>query len=65
MLKLQYFGHLMRTDSLERTLNLEKIEKKREVTEGEMIEWHHQHNGHEFEQIPGDNEGQGILECCC
>ena len=64
-LKLQYFGHLMRrTDSLERTLNLEKIEK-REVTEDEMVEWHHQHNGHEFEQIPGDNEGQGILECCC
>ena len=54
-LKLQYFGHLMRrTDSLERTLNLEKIEK-REVTEDEMVEWHHQHNGHEFEQIPGDN----------
>ena len=29
-----------------------------------MIGWHHQHNGHEFEQTPGDNEGQGSLVCC-
>ena len=28
-----------------------------------MIGWHHQHNGHEFEQTPGDNEGQGSLVC--
>ena len=24
----------------------------------------HQLNGHEFEQIPGDSEGQGSLVCC-
>ena len=30
----------------------------------EMVRWHHQLNGHEFEQTPGDNEGQGSLECC-
>ena len=24
-----------------------------------MIGWHHQLNGHEFEQTPGDGEGQG------
>ena len=29
-----------------------------------MAEWHHRLNGHEFEQIPGDSEGQGSLECC-
>ena len=29
MLKLQYFGHLMRTDSLEKTLMLGKIEGRR------------------------------------
>ena len=29
-----------------------------------MIEWHHQPNGHEFEQTPGDREGQGSLVCC-
>ena len=58
-LKLQYFGHLIRgADSLEKTLTLEKIEKKREITEDEMVEWYHQHNGHEFEQIPGDSKGQ-------
>ena len=26
--------------------------------------WHHQFNGHELGQIPGDGEGQGSLECC-
>ena len=34
------------------------------MTENEMIGWHHQLNGHEFVQIPGDGEGQGGLECC-
>ena len=29
-----------------------------------MAGWHHQFNGHEFEQIPGDGEGQGTLACC-
>ena len=31
------------------------------MTEDEMIGWHHQLNGHEFEQTPGDGEGQGSL----
>ena len=26
--------------------------------------WHHRLNGHEFEQAPGDTEGQGGLVCC-
>ena len=30
---------------------------------GEMIGWHHRLNGHEFEQSPGDGEGQGSLAC--
>ena len=34
------------------------------MTEEEMVGWHHQLNGHEFEQAPGDNEGQGSLACC-
>ena len=33
-------------------------------TEGEMLEWHHRLNGHEFEQILTDNAGQGSLACC-
>ena len=51
-LKLQYFGHLMqRTDSLEKTLTLGKIEGKEEkgTTEDETVGWHHQLNGLEFE----------------
>ena len=62
--KLQYFGHLMwRADSLEKTLMLGKIEEKG-TTEDEMVGWHHRLNGHEFEQTPGDSEGQGSLACC-
>ena len=49
--KLQYFGHLMwRTDSLEKTLMLGKIEgRRRRRRQDEMIGWHHQLDGHEFE----------------
>ena len=28
------------------------------MIEDEMVEWHHQLNAHEFEQAPGDGEGQ-------
>ena len=27
-----------------------------------MVGWHHQLNGHESEQTPGDSEGQGSLD---
>ena len=33
------------------------------MTEEEMVGWHHQLNGHEFEHALGD-EGQGSLTCC-
>ena len=29
-----------------------------------MVEWHHPHNGGEFEQTLGLDEGQGSLACC-
>ena len=59
-LKLQYFSHLMQTaNSLEKTLMLGKTE----ATEAEMVRWHHQFNGHELGQTPGDGEGQGGLVC--
>ena len=51
-LKLQYFGHLMRrADSFEKTLMLGKIEgrRRRGMTEVEMVGWHHQLDGYEFE----------------
>ena len=34
------------------------------VTRDEMVGWHHQLNGHEFEQTPGDSVGQESLACC-
>ena len=33
------------------------------MTEDEMAGWHHRLNGHEFEQSPGDGEGQGSQMC--
>ena len=33
------------------------------MTEDEMVGWHHQLNGHEFEQDPGVGDGQGGLVC--
>ena len=39
-------------------------QEEKGATEDEMVGWHHQLNGHEFEQVPGDHEGQGSLACC-
>ena len=49
--KLQYFGHLMqRTDLLEKTLMLGKIEsRRRRGRQDETVGWPHRLNGHEFE----------------
>ena len=62
-LKLQNFGHLMwRTYSLEKTLMLGKTGENR-MTEDEMVGWHHQLDGYEFEQALGVGDGQGSLVC--
>ena len=54
-LKLYYFGHLMqRTDSLEKSVMLGKIEGRRRRWWQRMRwldGWHHRLNGHEFEQF--------------
>ena len=65
-LKLQYFSHLMqRTDSLEKTLMLGKIEgRRRRERQDEMVGWHYRLKGHESEQAPGVVDGQGSLVCC-
>ena len=34
------------------------------MTEDEVGGWHHQLDGHEFEQAPGVGDGQGSLMCC-
>ena len=33
------------------------------MLEDRIVGWHHQLNGYEFEQVPGDGEGQGSLAC--
>ena len=65
-LTLQYFGHWMRRTSFEKILMLRKIEGRRRRGWQRMrwFGWHHQLNGHEFEQTLGDDERQGRLVCC-
>ena len=63
-LKCQYSDHVMlRADSLGKTLMLGKTKNKRKRGWQKMRQ-HHQLNGHESEQTPGDSEGQGSLACC-
>ena len=51
MLKLQYFGHLMRRTDIWKYTDAGKDWQREEkgMTEDEMVGWHHQLNGHEFE----------------
>ena len=42
----------------------EKGMKEKGMTEDKMVGWHHCFSGHEFEQAPGDCEGQGSLAFC-
>ena len=42
----------------------DRREEEKGTTEDEMVGWHHWLNGPEFEQTPGDGEGQGSLVCC-
>ena len=69
-LKLQNLGHLMGTAaSLEKPLMLGNkasiTQEKKEVTEDEMLRWHHGLSGHETEQTLGDSGGTeepGVLQ---
>ena len=65
-LKLQYFGHLMqRTDLLEKTLMLGKIEGSRRRGQQRMRWLDGFINSMDvFEQAPGVGDGQGGLACC-
>ena len=43
---------------------LERLKaEEKGTTEDEVVGWHHQLDGHEFEQAPEDSEGQGSLAC--
>ena len=39
-------------------------QEEKGMAEGEMVGWHHRLDGYEFDQAPGDGEGQGSLACC-
>ena len=41
----------------------DRRQEEKWTTEDEMVGCHHQLNGHEFEQTPGDSEGQESLAC--
>ena len=45
---------------------LGKIEgmERKGTTEDEMVGWHLQLDGHEFEHAPGVGDGKGSLACC-
>ena len=38
-------------------------QEEKGATEDEIAGWQHQLNGYEFEQAPGDSQGQGSLAC--
>ena len=65
-LKLQYFGRLMwRADSWkDPDVGKDWRQEEKEMTEDEIVRWHHQLNGHEFVWTPGVDDGQGGLACC-
>ena len=39
-------------------------QEEKGTTEDEMVGWHHQFDGHKFEQALGVGDGQGGLACC-
>ena len=41
-----------------------KGQDEKGTTEHKMVGWHHQLDGHEFKQAPGDGDGQESLVCC-
>ena len=62
-LKLQYFGHLMKSiDSLENSdAGRDWGQEEKGTTEDEITGWHHGLDGREFDRTPGVGDGQGGL----
>ena len=42
----------------------DRRQEEKGMTEYEMAGWHHQLDGHEFEQAPRVGDGWGNLACC-
>ena len=51
---------------IEKDPDARKVWKQEEkgTTEDKMVGWHHQLDGHEFEEAPGVGDEQGSLACC-
>ena len=66
MLKLQYFGHLTVNWLIgeDPDAGQDWRQKEKGMTEVKMVGWHHELNGHDFEQALGVGDGQGSLACC-
>ena len=65
-LKLQYFGHMMQKNWLtgkDPDAGKEWRKEEKGTTEEEKVGWYHQLDGHEFEQVLGVGDRQGILAC--
>ena len=65
-LKLQYFGHLMRSWLIGKDSDAGRDwgQEEKGTTEDEMAGWHHWLDGRESEGTPGVGDGQGGLVCC-
>ena len=66
-LKLQYFWPLDVKNWLigkDSDAGKDWRQEEKGMTEDEMVGWHHQLDGHEFEQAPGVGDGQVSLACC-
>ena len=60
-----HIRHFLATTHWRRPWCWERLKaREKGTTEDEMVGWHHWLSGHEVEQTPGDNEGQGSLVCC-
>ena len=42
----------------------DRRQEEKRMTEDEVVGWHHQLDGQEFEEAPGAGDGQGSLVCC-
>ena len=62
-LKLQYFATNMKSQLIEKDPDAGKDwgQEEKGTIEDEMVGWHQWLNEHEFEQSPGNSEGQGSL----
>ena len=65
-LKLQYFGHLMRSWFIGKDSDARRDwgQEEKGTAEDEMAGWHHGLEGRESGWTPGDGDEQGVLACC-